>query len=205
MAKTVQLFLYIYYELQANQKNWESSFNRQIDTMELQKNLQFGDSIANGVLGTIGGIFGGALLGGIPGAIIGGATSAGAGIYNIGEQQQLSQRNIDDTKAQFAYNNQNIRAQPYSIQKVSAINNNNKYFPILEYYTCTEKEKELFRNYLKYYAMNVNRVDNIQNYIYDDETNYIQAKLLRNTDIEAPTNIYNAINTELTTGIYMEG
>ena len=188
-----------------NQKNWESSFNRQIDTMEFQKKFQFGDSVANGVLGTIGGIFGGSLLAGWPGAIIGGIASAGAAGYNIWEQQQLSQRNIDDTKAQFAYNNQNIRAQPYSIQKVSAINNNNKYFPVLEYYTCTEKEKELFRNYLKYYAMNVNRVDNIQNYIYDDETNYIQAKLLRNTDIEAPTNIYNAINMELTTGIYMEG
>ena len=188
-----------------NQKNWESSFNRQIDTMEMQKNFQLGDSIANGALGTVGGIFGGLLMGGPLGALFGGIASAGAGAYNTIEQNILSQRNIDDTKAQFAYNNQNIRAQPYSIQKVSAINNNNKYFPILEYYTCTEKEKELFKNYLKYYSMNVNRVDNIENYIYDGEQNYIQARLLRNIELQVPANIYNAINQELITGIYMEG
>lgn len=189
---------------QYNNKNWQAAFNRQIGTMEIQKQFNYQDSIVNGAMGTLGmgvaGLLVGGLIGGGVGLIAGGLQSG----YNAWEQNVLSQRGIDDAKAQFQYNNQNIQAQPYSIQKVSAINNNNKLFPILEYYTCTDKEKALFQNYLKYYAMNVRRADKISNYIYDGELNFIQGNLLRNLQIEGSTAIYDAIDQELQKGVYIK-
>ena len=144
------------------------------------------------------------MLGGIGGAVGLGIGSAASSIYNYREQQALTQRGIDDARMQFQFTNQNMQAQPYSLQKVSTINNNNKLFPILEYYTCTDQEKTLFTNYISYYGMNVNRVGKMSDYVYYGEQDFIQGSLLKNTLIEGSTAIYNAINQELNTGIYLE-
>lgn len=189
---------------QYNNKNWQASFDRQIDTMEFQRDWELRDARVNGVLGGIGAAAGGFMLGGIGGAVGLGIGSAASSIYNYREQQALTQRGIDDARMQFQFTNQNMQAQPYSLQKVSTINNNNKLFPILEYYTCTDQEKTLFTNYISYYGMNVNRVGKMSDYVYYGEQDFIQGSLLKNTLIEGSTAIYNAINQELNTGIYLE-
>lgn len=102
----------------------------------------------------------------------------------------------------FNYNLDNIRALPYSLAKTSALTYNNKIFPILEYYTCTDEEKQAFRDKLKYNGMRVGRIGNIIDFIRPEQS-YIKAKLIRLTDIPEDFHILNAIAEEMDKGVFI--
>ena len=65
----------------------------------------------------------------------------------------------------FDYQLGNIQALPYSLTKVTSLNNNNKIFPLLEYYTCTDREKDAFAKKLAYNGMTVMVIDKPSKYI----------------------------------------
>lgn len=189
---------------QYNNKNWESSFNRQIDTLEFNRSWNRADTIINSAAnGLSSAAIGSMTAMPVVGAIGGALAGVAQGVYNTIEADQQANRNIADTKAQFSYQNENVQAQPYSIQKVSAINSNNKYFPVLEYYTCTTEEKRNFLDYINYFGMTVNRVGPFRDYIVPGQNSFIQAKLLYPAPVKAPTDVWNAINQELSTGVYI--
>ena len=50
---------------------------------------------------------------------------------------------------------QNIQALPYTLSRVSSLTVDNTIYPIIEYYTCTEREKEAFANKIAYNSMTV--------------------------------------------------
>lgn len=103
---------------------------------------------------------------------------------------------------QFGYQLGNIKAMPMSLTKVSAINKNNKIFPFIEMYTCTELEKEALREKIKYNGMTVMAVGKIRDFIVNNQS-YIKAQLIRLLEFQEDFHLLNAIANELNQGVFI--
>ena len=200
---------WINYEL--NNKNYLVAFDRQIENLESNYSWQKKMGIANAITGTIqGGVSGsmsGALLGGgVVGAVAGGVLGTGAsmvgGAMDISMQQNLHNEAIDYTKDNFGYQLQNIQALPNTLNKVSSIISVSKLFPFLEYYTCTNEEKEALENKLKYNGFTIGRIGKIQDYLQQDIQTYVQGQLIR-LEGKFDTHIANEIANEFKKGWYI--
>lgn len=201
---------YTNYELQ--NKTYQLMFDRQIENLEVQQKYQRINEIAGTVTGTLSGGTSGTLAGNmlssgsVLGSTIGGIVGAGASLvggiidYNINEK--LRHEAIDYTKDNFNYSLQAIKAKPDTLTKVSAINNNNKIYPVLEYYTCTDVEKEAFRKKLQYNGMSVGIIDTIRNYVYTTPT-YIKGKIIRIEGLEDDYHVANEIAREMYLGMFI--
>ena len=195
---------------QINNKNYLNSFNRQIQNMErnnaVQRELE-GWQVAGGALAAAGtGAAAGAMVGGVPGAIIGGVAGGGAslmaGLADIRLNEQLRAEALDYTKDQFGYQLGNIAALPYSLANVGAQTIISKFFPILEYYTATDVEKEALRNKIKYNGMTVMTIGTIQGFQQADRT-YIKGKLIRLENAEEEFHFVNMLANELNQGVFI--
>lgn len=199
---------WINYQLQ--NKNYALAFDRQIENLESNYSWQKKMGIANAITGTIqGGVSGamsGALVGGGVGAVVGGVLGTGAsmvgGIMDVSMQQALHNEAIDYTKDNFGYQLQNIQALPNTLNKVSSIISVSKLFPFLEYYTCTNEEKEALENKLKYNGMTIGRIGKIQDYLQGDTQTYVQGQLIR-LEGKFDTHIANEIANEFKKGWYI--
>ena len=199
---------WINYQLQ--NKNYALAFDRQIENLESNYSWQKKMGIANAITGTIqGGVSGamsGALVGGGVGAVVGGVLGTGAsmvgGIMDISMQQNLHNEAIDYTKDNFGYQLQNIQALPNTLNKVSSIISVSKLFPFLEYYTCTNEEKEALENKLKYNGMTIGRIGKIIDYLQGDTQTYVQGQLIR-LEGKFDTHIANEIANEFKKGWYI--
>ena len=188
------------YQLQ--NKNYMASFNRQIQNMEVQNNVARVNDILGASVGTLAGVVGGAKIGGgAVGGVIGGVTAAGAGIADVIINEQLRAENMDYTKDMFGYQLGNIKAVPDSLSKTTAYTKNNKYFPFLEYYTCTEEEKNALKNKLKYNGMTVMAIGTISEYIKPEES-YIKGRLIRLVG-DYDNHYVNELSQELYKGVYI--
>ena len=199
---------WINYQLQ--NKNYALAFDRQIENLESNYSWQKKMGIANAITGTIqGGVSGsmsGALVGGGVGAVVGGVLGTGAsmvgGIMDVSMQQALHNEAIDYTKDNFGYQLQNIQALPNTLNKVSSIISVSKFFPFLEYYTCTNEEKEALQNKLKYNGMTIGRIGKIKDYLQGDTQTYVQGQLIR-LEGKFDTHIANEIANEFKKGWYI--
>lgn len=199
---------WINYQLQ--NKNYALAFDRQIENLESNYSWQKKMGIANAITGTIqGGVSGamsGALVGGGVGAVVGGVLGTGAsmvgGIMDVNMQQALHNEAIDYTKDNFGYQLQNIQALPNTLNKVSSIISVSKLFPFVEYYTCTNEEKEALQNKLKYNGFTIGRIGKIQDYLQQDTQTYVQGQLIR-LEGKFDTHIANEIANEFKKGWYI--
>ena len=190
------------YQLQ--NKNYQAIFDREIQNMETNFRIENTQSLIGGGIGSIAtGITTGVLAGGVFGALSGIASGVGLGADYYFRKQAQNEA-IDFKKDLFGYQLGNIQALPNSLTKVSPFNPNNKIFPILEYYTCTEVEREAFENKVRWNGMTVMRIGTIQEFIRSDET-YIKGKIIRLLDIDEPTNVLNEIANEIDKGVFING
>ena len=191
-------------EYEAQNKNYQQSFDRSIQHLEIEQKYQRVNQIAGIVAGVGGGaLSGGAMTGSAAGAVGGATLSAGAGIIDFVMSEKLRSEQIRYNKDQFAYNLENIKAIPNSLAKISAFNKNNKIFPFLEYYSCTDIEREAFRNILTYDGMTVNRIGRIIDFLSGDGLQYIRARLIR-CDIHDDLHIVDVIASEMEKGAYYD-
>ena len=194
---------------QLNNKNYQNIFDRQIENMEVNNAIQREKEILGVGLGTIGGLAGGAMAGakGGPigmaaGAVFGGIGSAVAGGIDMALNERSRIEALDYTKDQFGYQLGNIKAIPTSLSKTSALTYNNKIFPILEYYTCTEEEKRALENKIKYNGMTVMRIGTIQEFIRETPT-YIKGKLIRLENIGEDFHYISELAKEFDKGVFI--
>lgn len=196
---------------EANNKNYQNIFNRQIQNMEFNNNIARTQEIFGAITGSVGGAVQGGIAGSSVGGLIGTGISAGiglagsiiGGVADIITGDQIRNETLDYTKDLYGYNLGNIQAIPYSLSKVGALNGNNKLWPFIEYYTCTDEEKTALKSKLKYNGMTVMRIGTIREFITDTET-YIKGKLIRNTSIGTDYNYLKTIAAELNQGLFME-
>lgn len=200
---------WINYQLQ--NKNYQLAFDRDIENLENQYSWQRKNAILNVATGTLkGGTTGaiaGGVAGGVPGAIAGGvigtASSLAGGIMDLEMQKDLHNKSIDLMKDKFGYALQNIQALPNTLNKVSSIMAVSKIFPFVEYYTCTNKEKEAVRNKITYDGMTIMRIGTISDFIRTSELVFLKCKLIRNESIACSSDELLEIYNELDKGVYI--
>ena len=199
---------WINYQLQ--NKNYQLAFDRQIENMDVNYGYQRAQGIANAVVGTIqGGTTGamaGGMLGGVGGAIAGGVAgtvgSAIAGIADIEMQKALHNEAIDYAKDNFGFQLGNIKALPNTLNKVSSIVANSKLFPFVEYYTCTDEERQAFQDKLKYNGMTIGRIGHILDFKHPDAQTYVKGQIIR-LEGDFDTHEANEIANEFMKGWYI--
>lgn len=187
---------------QIQNKNYANIFDRETQHLEYQHGWNMATTITGAISGTaMSGIMGGALAGGA-GAIAGAVGGAVAGITDIAATGLLHGEAMDYRKDMYKMNLQNIQALPQGLVKTSAFNYNSKIWPFLEFYTCTDTEKELLRNKIKYTGMKVEAIGKISDYLNPEDQTYIQGNLIR-INIDDEYHLAQALNQELNIGVYI--
>lgn len=189
-------------DYQLNNKNYENIFNREIQNLQVQQKAQRIGDIASAVSGVFGGAAGGGLALGTGGAIAGAAISAAGGGLDIGINEKLRAEAMDYKRDMFGMQMGNIQALPSNITKTTAFTYNNKIFPILEYYTCTDEEKTALTNKLKYNGMTVGRIGKIADYLANANDQYIKGRIIRIEGVSDDFHYYKAISDEIYKGAF---
>ena len=188
-------------DYQLNNKNYENIFNREIQNLQVQQKAQRWGDIASVFGGIAGGSAGGAFFG-AAGAVAGGLISAVGGAADIAINEKLRAEAMDYKRDMFGMQMGNIQALPSNITKTTAFTYNNKIFPILEYYTCTDEEKTALTNKLKYNGMTVGRIGKISDYLANANDQYIKGRIIRIEGVSDDFHYYKAISDEIYKGAF---
>lgn len=195
---------------QQNNKLYQASFDRQIHNMETMNMYARQQTVAQAVAGTLGGATSGGSVGamasgGNPIAIgttatLGGLASAFGGWADYQILRETQKETLDYTKDQFDFNMRNIKAMPNSVSKTNPFINNNKIFPLLEYYSCTETEKQALKDKLKYNGMTIGRIGKISDWLLDDYS-YIKGQIIQLDNVNEEYHTALTIADEINKGI----
>ena len=196
------------YEIQ--NKNYQNQFQRDIESLELTQSIQMKQqtfaALTNIIGGGVAGAATGMMVGGLGGAAAGftaGAALSGAGAaMDVKYQKQLNEEAIDYRRDQFGFQIENIKALPQNLTNVGGLTANNKLFPVLEYYTCTDEEKQAIKLKLQYNGMSVNRIGTIAAFLQPTES-YIKGKIIRLT-IDEDNHFIEAIANEIDKGVFIK-
>lgn len=147
------------------------------------------------------------MLGGAIGGTVGGITGHAVGTYYDKKWMQESQQE-ERSYAVDMYNLNlgNVKALPYGLAKSDALTENFKFFPFIEEYDCTDKEKEVFQNKIKYDGMTVNAIGTLASYLPSEDTIYdfqlLRGRMIMLDNITDDFQIANDIYTEVVKGFY---
>lgn len=196
------------YEIQ--NKNYQNQFQRDIDNLELTQSIQMKQqkfaAITGLVSGAISGATAGASVGGVPGAIAGAlggtALSAVGAQMDYKYQKQLNEEAIDYRQDQFGFQLENIKALPQNLTNVGGLTANNKIWPVVEHYSCTDEEKQALELKLYYNGMTVERIGTMADFLQEDYS-YIKGKLIRLT-INEDNHFIEMIANEINRGVFIK-
>ena len=189
------------YKLQ--NKNYQAIFDREIQKMDNDFALDISTNSVKRVNNTVMETAQGAMSGGMVGAIFGavhGVLNTAADTVNDAVGYNLER---DYKKDMFTLQNGNVKALPNSLAKTDPFTYNNKKWPFLEKYTCTDEEKEALRLKLRYNGMNIGRIGKITEYINPSEQRFFQGQLIRDNYIIEDSHMVDAIFSELAKGVYL--
>ena len=196
---------------QQQNKNYNQIFGREIQNMDINRKYQRGQEIASGITGALSTGATLTLLNPIAGAI-GTAVSAGAAAGDIAISEKLYQEAKSFKKDIHDMQLENIQALPNSIAKTTAYTENNKIFPTLEYYTCTDEEKTLVAKAISNMGMTVNAMGKPQDYINNDwnygtiqDRGFFKATLIKIDNLNEDYHMAQSIAQELSLGVYIKG
>ena len=194
-------------EYKLQNKNFQEIFNRQIESMDVMHKYGMIEQSASALTGIGAGAMSGMFLTGNPaGAIGGGVASAVGG----GMDLLFSQKKFEENKSYAIdihnYQLDNIKALPNSLTKIDAYNSNNKIWPVMERYCCTDEEIEIFKTKLRYEGMTINSIGKLMDYLnsVEDET-FVKGQMVRFENLNEDTNFANDIYEEIAKGVYIYG
>ena len=192
---------------QLNNKNYQQMFDREIQNLDVNNAYQKTNDIINATVGTLGGGVAGALTGAkagpygaIAGAAVGLVGGAVTGAIDVQRNENLRQENKQFKIDMYNYQLGNIQALPQSLARTSALSYNNKLFPMIEYYTCTENEKEILKNKLMYNGMTIMKIGQLNEFI---GTGYVKGQIIRFNEFDEDNHMANAIYDEINKGVYL--
>ena len=198
---------WINYQLQ--NKNYQLAFDRQIENLEVQYGWQRAQAITGAVAGTLQGGATGAMAGSMAGpagaafgAVAGAAASLVGGVMDVNMQQSLHNEALDFSRDNFGYQLGNIKALPNTLNKVSSIVANSKLFPFVEYYTCTNEERQALIDKLQYNGMTIGRIGKISAFKHPEGQTYVKGQIIRLTG-KFDTHTINEIANEFNKGWYI--
>lgn len=185
-----------------------------MDTNRKYQRLEQGISSLTSGLAT--GVMAGVALGPVAGVALGGLSAIGGGA-DMAISERLYKEQKSFTQDMHEYQLDNVRALPNSIAKTTAYTKNNKLFPILEYYTCTQDEKDAVARIIANQGMTLNVIDTPLDYLSAEnewtytspvtsvitrDRGFIQCQLIKISDVGDDSHIVQAISEELQKGIY---
>ena len=207
-----------------NNKNYQQMFNRQIQNLDTNYKIGMGGQIANTVIDAAGTVLEIAAIAstagaasaagtsltntqklGAAGSVVGGSggnlLKSGVGIAQTAlkhKEQRSFQRDM------FNYSLGNVQAIPNALAKNTAFTFNNKLFPFIEFYSCTDVEKEALKEKIKYNSMTVMKVGTIGQYMNYTEQ-FIKGQVIRLPDVIDDAHIANEIYNEINKGVFIYG
>ena len=196
------------YQLQ--NKTYQEMFDRQIKNMDVQNDINRQGALAQLITSPITGGAAGAAIGGKTGGLYGAAAGAAVGALgggitagidyanNIKMMEENKQYAID----MYSYNLQNIQAIPTSLTKTSALTYNTRVWPFIEYYTCTDAEKDALKDKIKYNGMTIMKVGKLNDYLLGED-NFYKGKLIRLPNVKLDGHMAFEIYNELNKGVYL--
>lgn len=205
---------WINYELQ--NRNYQAIFNRQIQNLDINQQIAKEQQQWQGALGIMTGTIAGgaagfkagasagnpyaAAFGAAAGGMLGGGLAATGYIKDKAwlEQQQEETRNfaIDN----FNYQLGNTQALNPTVTKGSPLTYNNKVWPILELYSCTDEEKEVLAKKIKYDGMTIMAIGTLRG--YSSSGAHLKGKMIRLENLDDDSHIAQAIYEEVDKGFY---
>ena len=206
-----------------NNKNYQQLFNRQIQNLDTNYKINLGAQIANDVSGIAGTVIAAGATSIGQGVKAGGAQLASAAgntmsnFQNPGFNQGLIQMGIGYAQNALKHKEQrsfqtdmfnyylgNVQAIPNALAKNTAFTFNNKLFPFIEFYSCTDVEKEALKEKIKYNSMTVMKVGTIGQYMNYTEQ-FIKGQVIRLPDVIDDAHIANEIYNEINKGVFIYG
>ena len=190
-------------------KNYQQIFDRQIQNLEITQKYQRQAEIANAVIGGFSGAGTGAMAGGMAGGaygaaagfIVGGVASGVGGAQDVYIGDRLREEAMDYTKDLFGYQMDNIKALPASLTKVNSFNPNNRFFPILEYYDCSDLERNALAQKIYWNGMSIGRIGSLKQFKNPLESKtYLKGQIIK-LEIDEDTHFVNEIANEIYKGV----
>ena len=186
-----------------NNKNYQLIFDREVKNMDFTRGQERVGEAMDLITGTAAGAIQGGMAGGVAGAIVGGVASAAGGAIDIA----MSEARYKEAKSLktdlYNYNLGNIRALPASLTKSMSMNANFKFWPFLEVYDCSDEEKELLANKLRYDGMTVMKIDTISNFVFADVKSFVKGEIIRLPDLPEAADVAYEIYNEIKKGVYL--
>lgn len=204
---------FINYALQ--NKNYQAVFARGIENLDVNQQIARERQDVNAVIGMTTGAVGGGIAGamkgakgGAAGAIAGAALGAASGVaipaIKYGFEKDWLARQQGETRSfaidNFNYQLGNIQALPQSITKSSPLSYNNKVWPIIELFSCTDEEKEVLKNKLKYDGMTIMVIGKLEDYSVPG--GYLKGKMIRLEGLKDDSHVADAIYQAVDRGFY---
>ena len=194
-------------------------FDRQIKNLDVNNSVAMQQaefqSVAGAFTGGIGGAVSGALVGAkgggygaLAGGLIGGvgglAMGVGGGALDVENLKKLQGEARSYAIDMYNYNLQNIQAIPTSITKTTALTYNTRIWPFIEYHTCTNIEKQAFRDKLRYNGMTVMTIGKLSDYeTTSGEKQFFIGDIVRLPDLVDDNHMATEIYNEIKKGVYI--
>lgn len=195
------------YQLQ--NKTYQEMFDREIKHMDVQNDVNKQGAIAQALAAPFTGAAGGAVMGAkagpygaAAGAVVGAVGGAVTGGLDAANTFRLMEENKQYAIDMYGYNLQNIQAIPTSLTKTSALTWNTRVWPFVEYYTCTNEEKEALKDKLNYNGMTIMRIGKLKDYTLGEDKFY-KGQLIRLPNIMEDSQVIYEIYNELNKGVYL--
>ena len=195
------------YQLQ--NKTYQDVFVREIKHMDVQNDINkqgaIAQLIASPFIGGASGAAAGAQMGGVNGMAIGTGIGAVGGAITSALDLRNSLRMMEENKKfatdMYTYNLQNIQAIPTSLTKTSALTYNTRVWPFIEYYTCTDAERNALADKMKYNGMTIMKIGKLTDYLLGEDKFY-KGQLIR-LNIKVDSHMAYEIYNELNKGVYL--
>jgi hypothetical protein len=144
---------------------------------------------------------GGAAAGALAGVALAGINAAKNEEWLAKQLQETKSYTID----MYNYQLGNIQALPQTITKSSPLTYNNKIWPILEEFGCTEQEKQVIENKIRYNSMNIMAIGTLNEYMTSSEIDkvYVKGQLIRLETINDDFHVVDAIYQEVNKGFFV--
>ena len=193
---------------QVSNKNYANIFSRQIEHLEVNHKYDRIENIANAAGNALAtGVGAGVMTGNVFVGAAAGVASAAAGVADVVTAEKRFDEQISYQTDIYNMQLENIKAMPYGIASQTAYSANNKIFPILEYYTCTDEERTQVANYIAEKGMTLGIIGQLGIYAATWSYGDIRGRgFVRATPIELniddDSHMAQAIAMELQKGVY---
>lgn len=200
-------------------KNFQSVFARQMSSMDVQRSVQKQQEQWGVAAGVLGGVTSGAIAGSaagpwgaLAGGIVGGVGAGITGAMDLKNSERLFQENKSYATDMHNMQLQNIQAMPVGLSRTTAFNVDNRYFPTLTVYVCTDQDMAAVISFICQRSMSVgvygrfsSVINNTWSVTFNGQTltdrGFIKGSIV-NINTTKDTHFVDALQEEISKGVY---